>query len=369
MRLIDKAIAIIKEFEGFRADAYPDPRTGGEPWTIGYGTTWYKNGTKVKQGDRISEYEANLHLVAKVTDLHAQLKREIKVPLTDGQWACMISFAYNMGLAGSLLQVVRLNVGRIPEFMVKHIEYINKGSNVEAGLRRRRIAELKLFNEGEPVAKVTWINLVRHTVKEAPEYRAYLMEGSICIEVKRFKTKGELSAILQSVDLADTNVSIGQEGWHVEPATRIPSGVATLKRTGKKRANGLEILALEFDGERFECVSGQPNAQFFRKPGDPRSVPGCMEPIPFGKYGIGMIEWAGGKDNYNASWGPGLGPVWIALPATFADDRSAFGIHLDSNASTSPGSAGCVVIPNESELKRLVAALRKHDPKTLEVLW
>ena len=218
--IIDKAIAIIKEFEGFRADAYPDPRTGDEPWTIGYGTTWYASGDKVEKGDKVTEERALRELKHKVTDLHTQLKREIKVPLTDGQWAAMISFAYNMGVAGAQRQIDRLNANKIPEFMVKHIEYINKGSSVEAGLRRRRIAELELFNEEEPVSKVTWINLVRNTEKGFPEYLAYLMNGSVCLEIKPWKTRSELIAILQSTEAG--NVAVGTENWHVEQSTKIP---------------------------------------------------------------------------------------------------------------------------------------------------
>lgn len=371
MKEIEPALALIKEFEGFRADAYPDPRTGNEPWTIGYGTTVYSDGKKVRKGDKVTEKVALAELSAKVASIHEQLSKLINVPLTDGQMACMISFAYNMGVSGSRLQIARLNHGLVDEFVAKHIEYVNRGSNVEAGLLRRRKAELELFGKETEVSKPTWINLVRHMIKEAPEYRAYMMNESDCLSIKTFKTRAELSAILQSVAETANNVAVGTEGWHVDPVTPIPdvSGMATLKRTGKRRANGLEILALEFGGELFECVSGQPYAQSFRRPEHPRSVPGCMEPIPHGDYRIGDIEWAGGKDNYNASWGPGLGPIWVALKATFSDDRSAFGIHLDSNAGTSPGSAGCVVIPNISELKRLVAALRKHDPKLLKVTW
>ncbi|MEB3349297.1 MAG: lysozyme, partial [Cyanobacteriota bacterium] len=33
------ALKLIIEFEGFRDKAYPDPATGGAPWTIGYGFT------------------------------------------------------------------------------------------------------------------------------------------------------------------------------------------------------------------------------------------------------------------------------------------------------------------------------------------
>ncbi len=44
------ALPLVKEFEGCRLEAYPDPETGGEPWTIGWGSTTYGDGAPVKQG-------------------------------------------------------------------------------------------------------------------------------------------------------------------------------------------------------------------------------------------------------------------------------------------------------------------------------
>ena len=132
---------------------------------------------------------------------------------------------------------------------------------------------------------------------------------------------------------------------------------------------GLLEIDLRIGDELFSVASGAVGHQKLRLPEDPRSVPGCLEPIPQGVYRIGSIEFAGGKDNYEASWGPGLGPVWVPLSATFSDDRSAFGCHLDANINTAKGSAGCLVLQNQKELERFVAALRKHDPKMLEVNW
>ena len=43
MKLSQRGIDLIKQFEGYSSKAYPDPATGGAPWTIGYGTT---NGVK-----------------------------------------------------------------------------------------------------------------------------------------------------------------------------------------------------------------------------------------------------------------------------------------------------------------------------------
>ena len=218
------ATAIIKEFEGFRADAYPDPRTGDEPWTIGYGTTFYSNGVRVKQGDKVTEQRASIELVHKVAGLMVALDKLITVPLTDGQMACMVSFAYNVGVDGAGLQIARLNANKRSEFMAKHVEYINEGTSVEAGLLRRRKAELKLFDEvtevtgGDHAVKPTWINLVRH---DGPEYRAYLMDGGNCVEVKTFKTRDDLMKILKGATTVG-NVAIGTEGWHVKPGPVVP---------------------------------------------------------------------------------------------------------------------------------------------------
>ena len=132
---------------------------------------------------------------------------------------------------------------------------------------------------------------------------------------------------------------------------------------------GLRRLSLQIGDDTFSVASGARGAQTLRRPQDPRSTPGNLEPIPQGRYVIGAIEFANGKDNYEGSWGHGLGPMWVGLDAEFSDDRGAFGFHQDHNIGGSPGSAGCVVFRNVSDLKRFVSALRKHKPKHLSVEW
>lgn len=307
MKPSQKCIDLIKSFEGLRLNAYPDPGSvDGRPITIGWGTTNYLNAGVAKYG------RSAVMLGDVITEHDAELELQANI----ARYAKVINGATNKLTQNQFDAAVSFAYNTGPN--TRQITRLQSGAIREF---RRMMPQYNKGGDGR-----TMPGLVRRRQAE--------------------------------MDL-----------WDGLIGDKMESEVATLKRTGKKRGNGLEILALEFGGELFECVSGQPWAQSFRKPDHLRSVPGCMEPIPFGDYRIGDIEWANGKDNYDASWGPGLGPVWIPLPATFPDDRSAFGIHLDSNASTSPGSAGCVVIPNVSELKRLVAALRKHDPKLLRVQW
>lgn len=39
MEISDKGLECIKQYESLKLKAYPDPATGGIPWTIGYGHT------------------------------------------------------------------------------------------------------------------------------------------------------------------------------------------------------------------------------------------------------------------------------------------------------------------------------------------
>ena len=54
------AIDIIKKYEGCRLSAYKCP---AQVWTVGYGTTVYPDGTKVKEGDTITQEKAEALLL------------------------------------------------------------------------------------------------------------------------------------------------------------------------------------------------------------------------------------------------------------------------------------------------------------------
>lgn len=161
------------------------------------------------------------------------------------------------------------------------------------------------------------------------------------------------------------------------PASTKPSVAVTkphlkLTRTGKINATGLELLKLEYVKQdkavgSLMVVSGAPGAQQFRT--GSRSRAGSLEPLPEGRWGIEDVAWAAGKDNYSGSWGPGLGPVSTPLrylgPGT--TERAAIEIHIDSNARTSPGTAGCIGIATENDYRTFVSWLRDTDPRDLFV--
>lgn len=128
-------------------------------------------------------------------------------------------------------------------------------------------------------------------------------------------------------------------------------------------------LALWADGREvahWPVNSGQPDRQTLRTYGDPRSTPGNYEPIPEAQYSLGPVEWAGRPRDWSASWGNGLGPVWIQIHDA-GGGRGAFGFHLDSNRSSAPGSAGCVVFRDRATMEAFLSAYETHRPGALIV--
>jgi len=117
--------------------------------------------------------------------------------------------------------------------------------------------------------------------------------------------------------------------------------------------------------------SGQGWNQTFLQAG--KGMPTNYAPIEEGIYDLGKLEWAGKKGNYSATFGPGLGPVWVSIEPAAGNitRRSAFGIHLDANRDVSPGSMGCVVARSQEDLETIVSWFsgKYPAPERLYVNW
>jgi GH24 family phage-related lysozyme (muramidase) len=123
------ALPLVQQFEGCQLSAYPDPETGAEPWTIGWGSTSYADGTPVQAGDTIGQEQAAL-----------------------------LSFTYNCGPnwfgSNGFATLSRcLQQGELEQVPAALLLYINPGGPSEAGLRRRRKAEAALWCTSPTPAK------------------------------------------------------------------------------------------------------------------------------------------------------------------------------------------------------------------------
>lgn len=148
MTISERGIAAIRAFESFRAKAYPDPKTGDTPWTVGYGSIRYEDGATVKKGDIITEARANYLLRLDVAHRCETIASLIKTELNQNQIDSIISLSYNIGVGAFSKSTLLKKVNKDPndptiadEFM----RWINKGTPVEKGLTRRRKAEVALY--------------------------------------------------------------------------------------------------------------------------------------------------------------------------------------------------------------------------------
>ena len=148
-------IKLIKEFEGCRLNAYPDPLSGGLPITIGWGCTRKKDGSAFHMGDTITQAEADELLIDECKKHFLPALR--KIPhwgeMSDGKRGALLSFAYNLGAGfygGDNFNTITKRLknkewDQVPDALYM---YRNPGSNVEAGLARRRKAEGEAWKKG-----------------------------------------------------------------------------------------------------------------------------------------------------------------------------------------------------------------------------
>lgn len=147
MQTSEKGIKNIKDFEGCSLTAYPDPGTGGAPWTIGYGWTHPVDGKPVKPGMKIGMKTADRLLRTGLVSFENDVLKVVKVKLTQGQFDALVSFAYNVGsraLSTSTL-LKKLNDGDVQGAADEFLRWNKAGGKVLNGLTRRREAERALF--------------------------------------------------------------------------------------------------------------------------------------------------------------------------------------------------------------------------------
>jgi len=142
-RQVNKAgLDLIKSFEGLRLEAYPDPGTGGDPWTVGYGST-----KGVKKGMKITVQEAEQRLIMDLQDACKAVERYVTIPLNDNQFAALVSFTFNVGAGNLAVSTLlkRLNEGEYGSVPMQLMRWNRAAGKILNGLTRRRTAEGDLF--------------------------------------------------------------------------------------------------------------------------------------------------------------------------------------------------------------------------------
>lgn len=142
MKLSQRGIELIKQFEGYSSKAYPDPATGGAPWTIGYGTT-----KGVKPGMIVTAEQAEKMLRDDVAKFESGVSSLITAPTTQGQFDAMVSLAYNIGLGNfGKSTLLKKHNARCYTCAADQFRVWNRANGkVMNGLTKRRAAEREVY--------------------------------------------------------------------------------------------------------------------------------------------------------------------------------------------------------------------------------
>lgn len=142
-------VALIQRFEGcarLRADgrleAYPDPGTGGAPWTIGWGAT----GRGIGPGTVWTKDQCDARLKIDLARYAAEVDAALgDAPTAQHQFDALVSFHYNTGAIGRATLTRRHIGGDFPGAAAEFARWNRAGGRVLRGLVRRRAAEMALY--------------------------------------------------------------------------------------------------------------------------------------------------------------------------------------------------------------------------------
>src|SRR5574343_303880 len=142
---MNRGIPIIKKFEGLRLKAYLCP--SNKP-TIGFGSCFYEDGSKVKLGDVITIDRADKLLFNTVAEFEKQVDTVVTSTINANQLGALTSFAFNVGIGNfrksTLLRLVNANPSN-PAIRTEFGKWTRANGQVLKGLVTRRTAEADLY--------------------------------------------------------------------------------------------------------------------------------------------------------------------------------------------------------------------------------
>jgi len=148
-RIGARGLALIKAFEGCarkRSDgsfeAYPDPGTGGDPWTIGWGAT----GKGIARGTVWTQAQCDARLEADLVRFAREVARALDdAPTSQAQFDALVSFHYNTGAIARATLTKLHKAGKFAAAEAEFGKWVHAGGKRLNGLVRRRSAEAALY--------------------------------------------------------------------------------------------------------------------------------------------------------------------------------------------------------------------------------
>ena len=150
--MIIEGLELIKKYEGCKLTAYKCP---AGIYTIGYGNTKYQDGTSVKEGDEITQQQADELLKVIVDDFEYQVKMilgdTLKTILPESAISALVSLAYNIGVTAfaksTLLKVIKQNKNNLRDIEFQWLRWNRANGVVLKGLTKRREEEFAIYKK------------------------------------------------------------------------------------------------------------------------------------------------------------------------------------------------------------------------------
>lgn len=141
MKISEQGKTVLKHYESCRLTAYQD---SAGVWTIGWGHT----GAEVRPGLVWSQQQADAALEKDLSWFEGKVNALVRVPLTQGQFDALVSFAYNLGVGAlqSSTLFAKLSARDYAGAAGEFPRWRNAGGKPLYGLVKRRAAEQALFN-------------------------------------------------------------------------------------------------------------------------------------------------------------------------------------------------------------------------------
>ena len=245
MRVSGFGIEMIKAHEGLRLMAYPDPGTGGEPWTIGYGHTG-----NVRPGSAISEEQAEDLLREDLMKFEAAVSELLPIELSQHEFDALVSFAFNVGTYALKTSTLRRRlVAGEPRCQVyqEELKRWNKGgSGVLPGLVRRRQEEAdlaclghlleELLDRAEEVPELDQEPEVITFPLDVPYYTQ--LDSEVWGQAERSCFS---SAMAMALEYIDPELMDGGDDWYLREVLKRGDTVSSTAQISTARALGFDV--------------------------------------------------------------------------------------------------------------------------------
>ena len=180
-----RAIEIIRKYEGYNEKSYPDPETGGAPFTLGYGTQFYPDGSPVKQGQYCTREKALEYLFHEVNCIDNDLS-DLRLNIDESMRAALVAFIHSIGwkpfLYSAIIDCIEQEnwAGVIDEI---NLWIFDQDHKIVGNLLERRREESILFTE--------FLNVCSHVVSNTllAAFREYEATPKQIEAIKQLETK------------------------------------------------------------------------------------------------------------------------------------------------------------------------------------